>query len=139
MAEDSRAGSGVPSTGRSDRSLDVAFDLLADNRRRDTLACLCERPGSIPLDELAEDVAARERWSPRTEPGDEEVRTAAVSLYHSHLPKLAGAGVVDYDRDRDLVTVSEDTDLLERFRVLARTGAADGSMDRAPSDTPRSP
>lgn len=62
-----------------------------------------------------------------------------MSLYHSHLPKLAGAGVVDYDRDRDLVTVSEDTDLLERFRVLARTGAADGSMDRALSDTPRSP
>lgn len=139
MAEDSRAGSGVPSTGRSDRSFDVAFDLLANRRRQHALACLCERPGSIPLDELAEDVAARERWSPRTEPDDEEVRTVAVSLYHSHLPKLADAGVVDYDRDRDMVAVSGDTDLLERLRVLARTGAADGSTGRAPSDTSRRP
>ena len=114
---------GVAGRGDSDeRSLDVVFDLLADQRRQEVLACLVDDTRPMPLADLAEDVAARENEGPRAEVPTETVRTIATSLHHVHLPKLADAGAIEYDRDRDLIRVSEPSDLIERVLSLTATG-----------------
>jgi DNA-binding transcriptional ArsR family regulator len=66
--------------------LDAVFDALSSQRRRAVVHCLASRSGAAPVDALAERIAAWER--------DERV---AASLRHSHLPKLAALGLVDYD------------------------------------------
>ena len=73
-------------------ALDTAFDLLATERRRHALYCLREADDPVPLLELADRIAEREADSP----ADDRERIA-VSLGQVHLPKLADAGVVDFD------------------------------------------
>lgn len=111
--------------GRSDSdvlSLDVVCELLANQRRQYVFACLLDHRQAITLTDLAEDVAIREKERPFTEIPEEAVQTIATSLYHAHIPKLVDAGAVEYDQERDLVRVSETTDLVERVLSLAADG-----------------
>lgn len=104
---------------RHDIPLDTIFFLLSDQRRRYALYCLHRLPGNvIELDELVQYVRAMETYS-RSKPSDIDVTSdtdssadsdrdsdggdadenhkVAVALLHSHLPKLANAGVIEYD------------------------------------------
>lgn len=113
----------VARRGDSDgQSLDVVCDLLANQRRQYVLACLIDHTKAIALTELAEDVAVRENEETFTEIPEETVRTISTSLYHVHIPKLVDAGAVEYDQDRDLVRISESTDLIERVLSLDADG-----------------
>lgn len=69
--------------------------LLSAARRRIVCDVLANEGASITFEKLAEAVAAREREEskPATE---DEVR---IALHHIHLPKLASAGVIDYDAE----------------------------------------
>lgn len=78
----------LETSGRSDASLDRLYRLLADGERRALLAFLLERDEPVPLSELRAHVA---------DDGDE--RRAGIRLVHSHLPKLAEADLVEYDRE----------------------------------------
>lgn len=109
-----------------DQSLDVVFDLLADQRRRYVLACLIDQTEAIGLADLAEDVATRENEGTVTELPKEKVRTIHTSLYHAHIPKLVEAGAVEYDQNRDLVRVSETSEQVEHLLTVA----ADGGEER---------
>lgn len=75
-------------SGRSDASLDRLYRLLADGERRALLAFLLERDEPVPLSELRAHVA-----------DDSDERRAGIRLVHSHLPKLAEADLVEYDRE----------------------------------------
>ncbi|USZ67494.1 hypothetical protein NGM10_12240 [Halorussus salilacus] len=97
--------------GSRARSLDAIFELLVTERRRNALYVLYRSPGPLSVSALAEEVAALEGADP------ERVATA---LHHVHLPKLADAGVVEYDGD----AVRLD-DLSERFRRYLATAAED--------------
>lgn len=105
-----------------DLSLDVVYDLLANQRRRNVLRCLKDHTQAIAMVDLAEGVAFRENEETLSEIPKETVQTIATSLYHTHLPKLADAGVVEYEQDRDLVRVSEPADLVERGLSLGAAG-----------------
>lgn len=105
-----------------DQSLDVVCNLLANQRRQYVLECLMDRTQATTLAELAEDVAVRENDRPSTELPNETVQTISTSLYHTHLPKLADAGAVEYDSDCDRIQVSETTDLVERVLSLSSVG-----------------
>jgi len=74
-----------------ERSVRERFELLEPERRRLALAVLEKRSSRLDLADLAADVAERERGS------DATVREVRIDLHHAHLPKLAAAGVVDYD------------------------------------------
>lgn len=64
--------------------------LLANERRRAVLATLDDRAASVDLDDLAAQVATQE--------GDEaDTDQIKITLHHVHLPKLADAGVIEYD------------------------------------------
>lgn len=75
---------------------DTDFELLRDQCRRTCVRALAARDGAVALDELAEVVAGREGGPASTE-------TARTELHHVHLPKLARAGIVDYDTARHVV------------------------------------
>lgn len=91
----------------NDADVSAAFDLLSNARRRGVLYAV-SRDGSATVAELAERIAA---WQDGHH-SPEEVRT---SLVHAHLPKLADAGVVDYDHDQGVVEPTEDADDLEPY------------------------
>lgn len=96
-------------------STDTLFNVLANQRRRYVLHALKEHETPLSLAALATKVAALENERPGTEiPRDEHERVHA-SLWHSHVPKLDDAGIVEFDRESDTVTLAEDTKTLEPY------------------------
>lgn len=87
-------------------SSSTPFELLANERRRHTLQYVHQRTGAVGLDELATQIVDWEQED-TTEVGhmnhEDHHERVVVSLYHAHLPKLADAGVLDYDADRGTV------------------------------------
>ncbi|RDI70375.1 DUF7344 domain-containing protein [Halopelagius longus] len=80
------------------------FQALSDRNRRLTFSCLEEDDCPKSVETLAAEVVAeREDVSPE-DVGDEERRTAAVKLYHVHLPKLDEAGLVSFDPEERTVS-----------------------------------
>ncbi|MFC7140425.1 hypothetical protein ACFQMA_11365 [Halosimplex aquaticum] len=84
----------------------TVFGLLANDVRRRLLLRLRERePVQVP-----DAVLERDPDSAESDPvsdgcgGPDHQRLTAVRLHHVHLPKLADAGVVEWHRDRDVVT-----------------------------------
>jgi hypothetical protein len=67
--------------------IDTVFELLADDDRRLICLYLMRAAGAVvTLDEIADalaDEGERERF--------------AIDLHHRHLPKLAAAGLIEYD------------------------------------------
>ena len=86
----------------------VLFRCLSHSRRRHVLDCLNESERPLALADLAEDVADRETDAPRAEIADEAVTDVHVALHHNHVPKLVDAGLVDYDRERNVVALTDD-------------------------------
>lgn len=78
--------------------------LLEHDRRKSTLSVLKSAGGAESFDDLVTDVAATEGFS--FPPSDEHSEDVAVSLHHCHLPKLAESDLVNYDPDRDHVTLT---------------------------------
>lgn len=81
-------------------SMDALFDLLTDRRRRYLLYCLDQKVDAVvTVDELT---AMLLDWERRMNAGTEEEtadleRRIRIALHHRHLPKLADAGLVEYD------------------------------------------
>jgi hypothetical protein len=69
--------------------------LLASERRRLALSVLSERSSPVALEELADEIARRER--DLDENDAESVRRVRTTLHHVHLPKLADRDFLQYD------------------------------------------
>lgn len=95
MQTDRRDDRAVPDTAQLSES--DRHRLLAAERRRTALEVLEDRPAPTALEDLAEAVAERECEA--GSPAPELVDGVAVSLHHSHLPKMAALDVLEYDTD----------------------------------------
>lgn len=85
--------------------LDVFYRSLADRRRRFVLSYLVDTDGrSVAFEELV-DAAVRAE----TDSLAPDRRSVAVALHHTHLPMLADRGLVEYDRNRGVVTTTDRT------------------------------
>jgi hypothetical protein len=86
-------------------SREQIFHLLSNRRRREVLLYLFgER--SAPLDELVDQIAARE-LDRETDVADSDHRAAVyTSLYQTHIPELADAGIVVYDPEQRRVALT---------------------------------
>ncbi|QCJ47285.1 MULTISPECIES: DUF7344 domain-containing protein [Haloprofundus] len=95
--------------------LDAVFQVLCDPRRRYVLYHLqtCRYPAT--LSEVAEQVAAWEYEEDPERIPEEVTEQVRADLHHSHLPKLADAGIVDYDADANVVTMAGCTRPLDEF------------------------
>jgi hypothetical protein len=92
-------GSSVSVTRHSGvtENLDTVFELLSDARRRYLLYYLFAMDGTVAEFEAA--VNAVYRYEVAGSDGDGSAReNVGIALHHSHLPHLADAGVIDYDR-----------------------------------------
>lgn len=90
---------------------DIVFDLLQNSRRRALLRYLEERE-EAELVEIAEHVAAEENDVELSETTEDSRRSVYISLYQTHVPKLADHGIIEYDEDEKLVSLRDPADRL---------------------------
>lgn len=95
---------------------DDVYALLANERRRYVLSVLHEH-GSLPLPDLADEVALREHDAPLPQVPEDAVLRVYLSLWHVHVPKLTDADVLAYDQDSDTVTLAEHAETVEQFAL----------------------
>lgn len=84
-------------------SQDALFDALASRRGRYVLHYLRSEDSPVTLSDLADSVAAWETGKSIDLVSTDHQQNVHTSLRHTQLPKLAMAGLVQYDEDRDLV------------------------------------
>lgn len=91
---------------RTGASLDALFDVLADEQRRRIVVHLDKREDDIAAFSDLLDAASGETddATGTNDPTATDGRERAVSrLHHSHLPKLADAGLVEFDARSETV------------------------------------
>ncbi|WP_226011085.1 NAD+ synthase [Halomicrobium salinisoli] len=89
---------------------DGLFQILCDERRRAILSVLYRRGGGIAVPDLVGalvEASGDEPVSPRHR------QQVATALVHVHLPRLAGADLIDYDRRERTVRLTDVADRLE--------------------------
>lgn len=86
---------------------DEVFEALAHDRRRHAFYVIRDAAARISLTDLA--IAVARRTSDETEQGVdcEKVEQIRRTLYHWHVPKLAEAGLAEYDTDQNMVEPTE--------------------------------
>lgn len=101
--------------GEYHAAVDSVIDALANHRRRTVVRELLAHPAdAVEIDTLGALVAERETSVEGT--GGAQRQNVVVSLVHVHLPKLADARIVAYDRDAGTVRYLENAlaeDVLE--------------------------
>lgn len=92
---------------RSDSNLNLdqkeIHDVLRNERRQNALKQLQQNMGRLTVRTLAEAIAEAETGE---SPPPRNIRRSVYnSLHQTHLPKMDDLGVVDYDRDRKIVSM----------------------------------
>ena len=103
-------------------SKDSVFGLLSTRRRRLVLRYLRSTSGPVAMRDLAAQVAA---WENDIEPEAvtyKQRKRVYTSLYQSHLPKMRDSNVVEYDRNRGRVALTELGSDLDRY-LTEETGS----------------
>jgi DNA-binding transcriptional ArsR family regulator len=88
-------------------STDDIFKTLSNRRRRYVLHYLRQSNDNVPMRVLSEQLAA---WENGIEPS--QVRPKArkrlyTALHQTHLPKMDQFGVVEYDKDRGIISLTD--------------------------------
>lgn len=98
------------SGGRTEElTRDEIFTMLSNRRRRWVLHYLKQREDErIDLRTLVDTVAAWEYDTPVDDLPWKKRKRVYTALRQSHLPKLADAGVIEYDRNRGEVALTDD-------------------------------
>lgn len=103
--------SGTDSDARSNGtpgvSRDDLFDVLSNHRRRYALHFLKQRDRAVSLGNLAEEIAAWENDVSIVELTATDRKRVYTALQQFHVPKMATAGVVEFDAPRGVVTLTE--------------------------------
>lgn len=101
------------SEGSSTLAEGEVHDILRNDRRRAVIDFLSEGDGNATIRELSEHIAALESGE---DPPPRNVRQSVyVSLHQTHLPKLEGLGVVDYDTDSKDVELQDQATCVEAY------------------------
>ncbi|MFA9417410.1 hypothetical protein [Natrinema sp. HArc-T2] len=115
--------------GESSDGIDTAMELLAHRRRRVVLQYLEAAGGSATLTELVVEIATQEATAEPNAISDHgdvsarDRRAVRISLHHTHIPKLAAADAIDYERETETVTLGErGRTLLERDDAVRGLG-----------------
>ena len=123
-------GGGEIERGGGITSIDEVLECLTSSRRRSILYHMQDNEVE-DIDELATQVAAWEdAVAPEKVTADNRKRVE-TQLVHTHLPKLADAQFVEYDRRSDTVRYREPPRLL--YTVLQLLARLEGKTDEWPS------
>lgn len=96
-------------------SQDLVFDLLSSPRRRMVLYYLRRHGERSTVTELAEQIASLEYEVDVDELSRQQQKRVYVSLYQTHIPALADAGVVDYDKESGRVELTEQARAVDMY------------------------
>lgn len=107
-------------TDLRDPSPTTLFEAFASPRRQRLLQYLAHKPGAVLLGDLAEYIAIAEG-----EPTRDRYERVLVSLSHQHVPHLVDAGLVQYDGEREMVTLSTDPETIRPYVDLASLSSLD--------------
>lgn len=119
MDEDPRTDDGA-----TNPTADALLDALADAGRRAVLDRLVATGGPCTVEDLTEAVVADDGVPWATDPG-----VAGTALHHVHLPKLADAGLLEYDtRSGDVVGTSALAVAEPYLDLLATQTGPDGRL-----------
>jgi hypothetical protein len=112
------ASNDVPQDSRfSDHDQTPAiFEILAHQRRRYALYELQHHERPLALADLADEVAVRENETALAAVPAVEVKRIYMTLYHTHIPKLADADLVRYNQERDMVTLTNSANHREQYQ-----------------------
>jgi len=91
---------------------DEVFEVLSSSRRRMILYHLYQRGGEAVLRDLARDTAKAES---EDEIDDDVVKRFYISLYQTHVPKLEKVGLVQYDSDSKVVSLTDKIEDVEEI------------------------
>jgi DNA-binding transcriptional ArsR family regulator len=94
-------------TPESELSKDTIFSMLSNQRRRHVLHYLKRNTGPATIRDLAEQIAAWENGIDIQELSYKQRKRVYTSLHQTHLPKLDDCGIVEYNRDRGVVTLTD--------------------------------
>lgn len=127
------------SNRETERTLDHLFRLLADRHRRYTLYYLNTTEFDVvTLDEVADYAAERDQKDTEEQERMNDTLHERIRMYlhHNHLPKLAEAGLIDYDTRNQTIRNWSEPSLMEwtqynqnelpLLRSLFCTSATDG-------------
>lgn len=93
--------------------LDTLLDLCRSEPRRIVLAVLADEQRSLTLGDLTKSIVKHDHHEPLSEVSGEEVKRIRTELHHVHVPKLADAGLVEYEPERHLVDPTPQFDRVE--------------------------
>jgi hypothetical protein len=85
---------------------DDVFAAVVDEWRRLALRRVRDHR-TLALADVADEVAAEEGGTSLIEVPAERVKEIYLQFYHCHLPYLRDAGLVRYDQDSDLVSITD--------------------------------
>ncbi|SEO72443.1 hypothetical protein SAMN04487948_104377 [Halogranum amylolyticum] len=87
-------------------SKDEIFSTLSNQRRRYVIHYLKHDPSQVRIRDLAEQIAAWENDITVEELTYKQRKRVYTSLHQTHLPKMDDCGIVEYDRDRGLISLA---------------------------------
>lgn len=102
----------------TDLATETIFRVLTEARRRYVVHYLKQVGHSVPVGDLAEQVAAWENDKRIEEITSKERKRVYVSLYQSHLPTMAEEGIVRYDEDRGEVELTAAADAVDVYMEI---------------------
>lgn len=88
------------------------FTVLKNPRRRKTLEYLEGNDGAADLGDLAESLAARENDIEVEALSSTQRKRVYISLYQVHLPKMDDLGVIEFDKHRGTIELTEAGEIL---------------------------
>ena len=86
------------------------FEALANESRRTILSALCEAGTPLSLAELAVELAQTDAGPTEIGGDSDPIKRYEIELYHRHVPKLADTGLVEFDQDRRVVSLTAEFD-----------------------------
>lgn len=100
------------------------FDLLASRQRRRLLFLLCDAESvEVPDGLLSRSTAAVTNGTDSRPAAPDPPDDFAVRLHHTDLPKLAGADLIEWDREAGVVTRGSEFEAVEPALDALRTNA----------------
>lgn len=95
--------------------LDLLFELLKNNRRRETLRYLRNNGNETTLSDVAEHIAALENDTTVKAITSSQRKRVYVGLYQCHLPKMDDASVIDFDQNRGTISIGPNAEQLDPY------------------------
>ncbi|WP_114579504.1 ArsR family transcriptional regulator [Saliphagus sp. LR7] len=92
--------------------------LLADSTNRTILTVLNEAAQDLSVNEIATELVSRNE-APSQPTDEDRLQRVMLSLHHNHLPRLAEAGVIRYNRDTHRVRYGAHTAVEPEWQELA--------------------